>query len=831
MAKRALVALGLLAITAACGGDDDEPPCAAVGTGARGYDALSYRLTARFDWDTQTLTAREEITVACRAQAQLTFDAEVEVATVTIAGQPAPFSVDAAAHTLTVDTGGTSGPVTLELAYTAPVSDALRVGGPRDDDPVPSRIAFTDSEPDRGRRWLIAKHDPADRATFAVELTMPAEHDAIANGERTVDRAAGAERVVGYALDQPIPTYLMAFATGPLERVERTTGRVPLAVWFRRGLPVDGEAHLDLLEELMTTFEVRLGPYPWSRYAVVLLPQFGGGMENATITFNNETSGLGALGVNLNAHELAHQWFGDWVTMHTYDDVWVKEGMATMLAAEAEVARRDRAEVGRWFGSDFAFNVDDAVVDTNLTGLAKYTSGPYQRSAWVMTQLRRRIGDDAFWAGARKLLADRALGTATGAQFLASFTPALDDTTMAQALASLPVHGAPSIAVAVSAGAGGTTLGFTLDDPDRLLLAPIEVGAVDATGAAAPLAALPTTVVVPDGGYLALDPDGVHPYWPYVFGPWATYFDQVEPRLAPRTEAALAAFASRAPAQQERGLYAGLPIATRDSFADLYPSLDSTEAQATAAVAACRALPTLGEPEASKLGATLGPVLRTPAITRFQSSYSACPPAVVEPALGGELAALATTASATLAARLDYLLSFDYGAAPTLARFGVLATTAPSLRLRERALNRLIAHTAAPYSAIADAELPAWRQFFRDRYAAITSGGRLTGVWRASVRLADAGAVPLVAPLLTRVPLAGATQLTIVCEAHGLTDAAGWAAFGDALEPWSAFPVDVQTVLADPARCADLARVAPPPALDDDGPADHVRHLHRSRPR
>jgi aminopeptidase N len=536
MAKRALVALGLLAITAACGGDDDEPPCAAVGTGARGYDALGYRLTARFDWDTQTLTAREELTVACRAQAQLTFDAEVDVATVTIAGQPAPFSVDAAAHTLTVDTGGTSGPVTIEIAYTAPVSDALRVGGPRDDDPVPSRIAFTDSEPDRGRRWLIAKHDPADRATFAVELTMPTEHDAIANGERTVDRAAGAERVVGYALDQPIPTYLMAFATGPLERVERTTGRVPLAVWYRRGLPVDGEAHLDLLEELMTTFEVRLGQYPWSRYAVVLLPQFGGGMENATITFNNETSGLGALGVNLNAHELAHQWFGDWVTMHTYDDVWVKEGMATMLAAEAEVARRDRAEVGRWFGSDFAFNVDDAVVDTNLTGLAKYTSGPYQRSAWLMTQLRRRIGDDAFWAGARKLLADRALGTATGAQFLASFTPALDDTTMAQALASLPVHGAPSIAVAVSAGAGGTTLGFTLDDPDRLLLAPIEVGAVDATGAAAPLAALPTTVVVPDGGYLALDPDGVHPYWPYVFGPWATYFDQVEPRLSPRTE-------------------------------------------------------------------------------------------------------------------------------------------------------------------------------------------------------------------------------------------------------------------------------------------------------
>jgi hypothetical protein len=187
---------------------------------------------------------------------------------------------------------------------------------------------------------------------------------------------------------------------------------------------------------------------------VVLVPQYGGGMENATITFDNELSGQGVLGFGLSAHELAHQWFGDWVTMHTYDDVWVKEGMATLLAAEADRARRDRDGTGRWFGSDFNFNPDDAVVDPALTGLDKYTSGPYERAAWLMTQIRARIGDAAYWAGARKVLADHARGTITGEQFVRSFAPALDEATIARILAALPRRGAPIDHRGVDAGGG-----------------------------------------------------------------------------------------------------------------------------------------------------------------------------------------------------------------------------------------------------------------------------------------------------------------------------------------------------------------------------------------
>lgn len=820
--------LGAVAL-AACGDDGGgAPPCVAVGVGPRGYDALAYTLAARFDWTTSTLAAHEEVTIACRAQPIVELDAEVAIAAIAIDGRPAPFTVDEAAHTVAVDTGGVDGPVTLAIDYTATPSDALLLRGPRDDDPVAARVLFTDSEPDRGRRWLVGDHTPADRATFAVELTVPVDHDVVANGERTGDRATADGRVVSYAIAEPIPTYLMAFATGELDHVERTGGRVPLAVWFRRGLAIDAQANLDMLAEQLATFEALIGPYPWSRYAVVLVPQYGGGMENATITFDNELSGQGALGFGLSAHELAHQWFGDWVTMHGYDDVWVKEGMATLLAVEADRARRDRDGTGRWFGSDFSFNPDDAVVDPALTGLAKYTSGPYERAAWIMTQIRARIGDAAYWAGARKVLAEHARGTITGEQFVRSFAPALDEATIARVLATLPRHGAPMITVTATPAAGGTTLGFTLDDPDQLLLAPIEVGAVGADGTPAPRAALPTTVTVPDGGYLALDPDGVHPYWPYVFGPWSEYFAEIEPRMAPDAAAALTAFASRAPAQQERGLYAGLPVTTAAEFTALYAGLDSTEAQATAATAACDVLTGLTGLDAMTFAQALAPALQTPAITRYQGAFARCGALVPGLLLGAELEALAAAPSAANAARLDYLMAFDYGAARTLAALAPLMTRAPSLRLRDRAVARLAAQLAPPYAPVDPADAPAWQAFFRERYAAITSLGRLITVWRASARLSDVAALPLLASRLRAVPMPSFYQIDFICQAHDLAPPADWAAFQDALQPWSTLPAGVAAVLADPGLCASRRTAAPPSAeLDEHAPLDHVRWVRR----
>jgi hypothetical protein len=269
--------------------------------------------------------------------------------------------------------------------------------------------------------------------------------DVVANGTRTKDERHDGQRVVRYEMNDPLPTYTMAFAAGEIEHRDRTTGRIPISVWYRRGLMLDPNDMLGLLSDAMTSFENLVGPYPWPAYAVVLLPEFSGGMENTTITFTTETSGQANPGTNLQAHELAHQWFGDWVTVATFDDVWIKEGMATLLAPEADRAQRDADGKGRRFGSYFAFSPNDAIRDRALVGLAKYTSGPYQRAAWLLTQIRERVGDVAFWQSLRQVLAKYALGSIDSESFVRSF--GLDDPTVQKILRLLDEKRVPAVAI------------------------------------------------------------------------------------------------------------------------------------------------------------------------------------------------------------------------------------------------------------------------------------------------------------------------------------------------------------------------------------------------
>jgi len=698
---------------AACG-DNGPDTCLPDCTANRGYDAIAYDLRGSLDWDRRELAAEEDITVVLGDAPVIELDARVEVLAVSAGGEALGFAHDAARARLRVDltpvAGAAGEELTFQVRYRAPASSALVFAGPRDDDPVPSRVAYSDSEPDRGRGWLISNDHPSDRARFSVELEVGAAEDVIANGERIADDAAGSRRVVRYALAQPVPTYLMAFAAGELDHAERAGGRVPLALWFRRGLPVDAVAHLDLLARQMTRYEGLIGPYPFDRYAVVLLPGFPGGMENATITFNAESSGLGAISEGLNAHELGHQWFGDWVTMHDYRDAWVKEGMATLLAAEASRPARDAEGRGRLFGASFNFDPADAIVDDKLTGLARYTSGLYERAAWMMTQVRARIGDDAFWAALRGVLAAHALGTIDGETFVRAFAPALDGAGIARWLAALEVHGSPQFGI----GVAGTTVTLTVNDPAGVLLDPIALSVVDAGGAAtsrvlAPGA--PLVIDVPVGGYLAPDERDVHPYWYLSFGVAFSDHVRLDPVRVPTAAGALAAFETRSAATQERLVTDTGFVPTPATLRAVHDALDSNAAQRGLVLDGCRAMAALpdGDPAIAAWAAALAPLLASPAQPGFLNRFASCARALPSTALRAELAALAdqgTAIPAASLARLEYLLGFDHGAADGFALISRLATSAPSVRHRDLALEHARRAVALERTRLGDAARP-----------------------------------------------------------------------------------------------------------------------------
>jgi hypothetical protein len=677
------------------------PGCA----GTRAYDAIAYALSGQYDWTNSRLVASEEITLTLPAGAGpvVELDATMQVTAVHAGSQRLAYA--AVGATLRVDLGpltpGTS-PVTFTVDYTAkaasvpPFYESLWETSSTARDPVRARVVFTDSEPHRGRNWLVQKDDPSDPALFSVALTVAADEDMVANGDRVSDEVVAGGRRVAYALDVPIATYLMAFAAGQLEHVDRPTGSsVPLALWYRRGLAIDPAPTLDAVADAMATFEALLGPYPFPRYAVVLQPMPGWGMENATITIESEDFDQDPSSTfELNAHELAHHWFGDYVTMHGYDDVWIKEGMATLLAAEADRGRSDVEGRGRLLASTFAFGRWDAIVDTSLTGVAKYTSGPYLRSAALITQIRARVGEAAFWAHLRQFLADHAWGSATGEQFVRAFAPDLTEPEILQVLAILPQVAMPSLAAQLLTGAGAPVARLTLADPDNLLLVPYQVTVVDAAGAVTThmlTPGFPLELVVPVGGYIAPDEGEVHPDTPVAAGIFRALSTVLQP--TPGTPAG-DLFASRSASHQERALrFGGLPPLAPAGFQAYYDSLDSDLATVEALAAACHLVATLPAAERGPWISALAPIFQAPRSTRARTGFLACGPALGATLLA-ELQALAAAVGPTQMARLEYLLWFDYDAAGQAA-IAQVAGSGPSLRLRDQATARIAAQPLA----------------------------------------------------------------------------------------------------------------------------------------
>ncbi len=795
----------------------------------RGYEAVRYDVRGAFDWETKTLHANLDltVTVADPSAKSIVLDSRVaRLLTIASRGTNLPFTEDAAAGLVTIDlsplpaaSSKRDRSLVLSIAYEASTSDGFSLVEPNDGDPVSSRVAYTSSEPTLGSLWLPGNHRPSDRARFSIELEMDRAHDLVANGTRAYDRAtAGGKHKVAYRTDFTIPTYLMAFALGDLVHEDDRGGcHTPLSIWHRRGISVDSAKHIAALADMMSTYEELLGPYPFTSYAVVLLPNYNGGMENATITFNLETSGQGTIDFNLNAHELAHQWFGDYVTVKTWGDLWIKEGLATLLSYEAERAQLDHGDRGRLFGEAFSWFTGDAIRDVSLGGgdpTAYYTSGPYQRAAWLLTQIRSLIGDDAFFKALRNVLVTHRFGSVDSDEMIQAFAPYLDGATITKILASLDQPDGPSVAIAASTAAGVDALDWSVSDPTNVLIAPIDITSVNAAGKATVYhlsANSPVTVPLAAGGYIAPDEQDSQPDLQWVYNLDATsYSDLLAPHLVPTSAAALRAFEARSAAHQEAALTSGAFPYTAASFRPGYRALGSAPGQGLAVSAACSTMQSATDAtDAAAWSATLLPIVRPTPVFGTYSPYNelaSCGVDLPTRAFGKELPRLLADRSDASAARLDYIMSFDFGAKATFDAFAPIARASTDAYLRDRALSRLQRQVApgSGFSPVDAAEAPRWKALFRDRMATATTGWTLFETFRGARGLNDAVVLPMLAEKLKSVSVPRTSwQVQMVCGGYAIGTANGIApaAFQAALSPSSAFADSVKAVIDDPSQC------------------------------
>ncbi|NUP06453.1 MAG: M1 family metallopeptidase [Polyangiaceae bacterium] len=418
---------------------------------------ISYSLELRVDPTKETFTGRSTIAIRTKSAEKRLFlhghDIRVTAASISSpSGTKQTVKVTALPDKslLRLDWTGElpAGEHTVELEYEAPfgkeLSGLYRVE--RDG----QSYAFTQFEALDARRAFPCFDEPSFKTPFDVTLVVPKGQVAVSNTRQIERTESSAGDRVRFATTEKLPTYLVAFAVGPFDVVDAppipATKARPKATPLR-GIAVKGKGkhlkealaeHTKLVVELESYFGIA---YPYDKLDVIAVPDFAAGaMENAgAITYREalvlvdpasatEQQRRDVAGVA--AHELAHQWFGNLVTMAWWDDLWLNEAFATWMGQRViqslYPAWNADLELTEWAHGAMETDslvsarkirqtiVDDGDVENAFDDLT------YSKGAGILAMFERFVGAEAFQAGIRRYLDEHRFGSATTEQFLTS---------------------------------------------------------------------------------------------------------------------------------------------------------------------------------------------------------------------------------------------------------------------------------------------------------------------------------------------------------------------------------------------------------------------------
>jgi len=208
------------------------------------------------------------------------------------------------------------------------------------DSDKPAIQVWTQGEPEENRYWIPTYDYPDSKASIEISIRCPSWAKVFSNGVLVEKNEVNGKTMWKYRLDNAIPTYLIAFAAGKFSVVEEKYGEILLQYIVPEGRERDIERSFSKTPQIMKFFEEFTGvKYPYPKYAQICLLEYGGGMENASITFltdytlHDEKAHIDFRSEPLVSHELSHQWFGDLVTCLDWSHLWLNESFATLMAA------------------------------------------------------------------------------------------------------------------------------------------------------------------------------------------------------------------------------------------------------------------------------------------------------------------------------------------------------------------------------------------------------------------------------------------------------------------------------------------------------------------
>jgi alanyl aminopeptidase len=329
--------------------------------------------------------------------------------------------------------------------------------------------------------------EPSFKTPFDIRVTIPTALRAISNAREVASEPFGdGMKTIRFAPTEPLPTYLLALAVGDLQFQSGSPIRLNDALSWAplRAVSIDEDKStlLPLLattNELTTTLADYLGmPFPFSKLDIVVLRDLSGsGMENAGAVFYrdsdviaSENSPIGKQRFSriLQAHELAHQWFGDLVTPVWWNDLWLKEGFATFLSyrvADGSSGRdlferdyRVSAMAGMQLDSLTTTHAVRNRISTTGDIDSAYDAVAYNKSAALLGMLESYLGENRFREMLQQFLRDHAYGAASSEDFIQALARAGGDVALGQSFRDfLDTPGVPEVLVDWNCASDGTT--------------------------------------------------------------------------------------------------------------------------------------------------------------------------------------------------------------------------------------------------------------------------------------------------------------------------------------------------------------------------------------
>ena len=282
---------------------------------------------------------------------------------------------------------------------------------------------WSQGEDENNHDWFPTYDYPNDKATWELVATVPAEYTVVSNGRFVSDRknpGGGGTHTVMWRQDQPSSTYLASLIVAPVVRLTDRWRGIPVDYYVYRADSARARRLFGVTPDMIDVYSRLTGvPYPWPKYAQTTVADFFGGMENVSATtlvdwLPDDRAYLDRPWYQwiLIPHELAHQWFGDYVTLENWANMWLNEGFAEFLPGQYwRVKLGPHAEDDYYLDEYRQYLQIDQRRRMPLAALG--SNNVYPKGALVLRMLLRYLGPERFWASIHLYLTRHALGNAT----------------------------------------------------------------------------------------------------------------------------------------------------------------------------------------------------------------------------------------------------------------------------------------------------------------------------------------------------------------------------------------------------------------------------------